>query len=54
LKNFGKLLLQAIPDRETGQKIVSNLELIGFINVMAAKDFESFRFIVAQKPGMHM
>ena len=42
--------MEGIPDRETGQAVVTDLQLAGFINVMAAKDGE-VRFVVAQRPG---
>ena len=52
LKPKAKLLVESIPDRETGQSVSVDLKIQGFLDIMAAKDPSSGeRFIVCQKPS---
>lgn len=52
LKPKAKLLVEGIPDRETGQAVSVDLKIQGFLDIMAAKDPSSGeRFIVCQKPS---
>jgi hypothetical protein len=51
LKSKGKLLVEGVPDRNTGQDLCLNLRVSGFIDLMAAKDpGTGSRFVVCQKP----
>ncbi len=52
LKPSGKLMVDGIPDRETGQALSLDLKIQGFLDIMAAKDpTTNRRFIVCQKPN---
>jgi hypothetical protein len=52
LKPLGKLAVERIPDRETGQVLALDLKIQGFIDIMAAKDpLSGERFVVCQKPA---
>eukprot|EP01036_Dinobryon_divergens_P027708 gene27708-36524_t len=50
LKPLSKFLIKNIPDRESGQALSVDLKILGFVDIMAAKDVSTNeRFIVCQK-----
>lgn len=53
LKPKGKILVEkAIADRPTGQVLVTDLQITGFMDLMAAKDpITGDRFVVGEKPN---
>ena len=51
LKPLGKLVIENVSDRETGQALALDLKIQGFVDIMAAKDPSGERFVVCQKPG---
>jgi len=52
LKPNGKLMIDGITSREEGQQLSVDLQIVGFLDIMAAKDPGSGRrFLVAQKPN---
>ena len=51
LKSSGKLMIDGIVDRESGQALSTDLKIQGFMDIMAAKDpATGRRFIVCQRP----
>lgn len=55
LKPLGKLSVESIPDRETGQALALDLKIQGFLDIMAAKDPSTGdRFVVCQKPSWNV
>lgn len=52
LKPSGKLLIEGIVDRSAGQALSVDLQIHGFLDIMAAKDpLTGERFVVCQKPA---
>lgn len=52
VKPNGKFMVDGINSREEGQQLSVDLKIVGFLDIMAAKDPSSGRrFIVAQKPN---
>mmetsp|Transcript_6352 Transcript_6352/g.4796 ORF Transcript_6352/g.4796 Transcript_6352/m.4796 type:complete len:257 (+) Transcript_6352:63-833(+) len=53
LKPLAKVMIDGIPSREAGQALSLDLKILGFIDIMAAKDpGTERRFIVAQKASV--
>jgi hypothetical protein len=51
LTSKGKMMIDGVPDRESGQSLAVDLKISGFLDIMAAKDPSSGRrFIVCQRP----
>jgi hypothetical protein len=51
LVSKGKLMIDGIVDRESGQRLSTDLKIQGFLDIMAVKDPSSGRrFLVCQKP----
>lgn len=49
----GKVVIEGISDREKGQIIANEMKILGFVDIMAAKDPASGeRFVVCQKPNI--
>lgn len=49
----GKIVVEGISDREKGQVISNEMKILGFVDIMAAKDPASDeRFVVCQKPNI--
>mmetsp|Transcript_10835 Transcript_10835/g.17651 ORF Transcript_10835/g.17651 Transcript_10835/m.17651 type:complete len:272 (+) Transcript_10835:51-866(+) len=54
-KDSAKMVVEGVPDRETGQALAIDLKILGFINIMAAKDPASGdRFVVCQKSALEV
>lgn len=53
LKSFSKVTFEGISSREEGQDLSTDLQIQGFINILAAKD-EGERFVVCQKPQVQI
>ena len=51
LKPLGKIVVENLVDRESGQALALDLKIQGFVDIMAAKDPSGERFVVGQKPN---
>lgn len=55
LQSKGKLMIDGIPDRESGQTLAVDLKIQGFLDIMAVKDPSTGRrFLVCQKPEVDL
>lgn len=52
LKPLGKIVVENLADRESGQALALDLKIQGFVDIMAAKDPSGERFVVGQKPNI--
>ena len=49
----GKVVVEGVSDRERGQIVANEMKILGFVDIMAAKDPASGeRFVVCQKPNI--